>query len=79
MPFELDRRYPVANENGNAYQGKVQCALCEKWIPASEAVNPEGHEYVLYFCGAECHAQWERERALQLEKTFRERSGVKGS
>jgi hypothetical protein len=69
----------VANDNSNAYQGKVQCALCKKWIPASEAVNPEAHDYVLYFCGAECHAQWERERALQVEKTFRERSGVRGT
>ncbi|MGA7979626.1 MAG: DUF3330 domain-containing protein [Chromatiaceae bacterium] len=58
-------------------EGQVECAMCKKWIPASEAVYPEGHDYVLYFCGAECHAQWERERAAQMEETFEERSGVK--
>jgi hypothetical protein len=48
-----------------------------KLIPPSEAVSPEGHDYVLYFCGADCHAAWERRRAEQVEREFAERSGVK--
>jgi hypothetical protein len=55
----------------------VECVLCKKLIPASEAVSPEAHDYVLYFCGADCHAEWERRRAEQLEREFEERSGVK--
>jgi hypothetical protein len=55
----------------------VECAQCMKLIPPSEAVSPEGHDYVLYFCGAECRAEWERRRAAQVEGEFAERSGVK--
>lgn len=57
----------------------IDCAFCKKLIPASEAVSPEGHDYVLYFCGPECHAEWEREKALALEQEFEARSGVKRS
>lgn len=55
----------------------VECAVCKKLVPSSEAISPEGHEYVLYFCGGECHAEWEREQADELEREFGERSGVK--
>jgi hypothetical protein len=57
-------------------EGMVECAVCKKLIPPSEAVSPEGHEYVLWFCGGACHAQWERERAEETEKAFGRRSGV---
>ena len=54
----------------------VECAVCKKLIPPSEAVSPEAHEYVLYFCGGQCHAKWEREQAEKLEREFQQRSGV---
>lgn len=55
----------------------LECAVCKKLIPPSEAISPEGDEYVLYFCGGTCHAEWERERAEQIEREFETHSGVK--
>lgn len=34
----------------------VECAVCKKLIPPSDAVFPAGAEYVLYFCGGKYHA-----------------------
>jgi hypothetical protein len=65
------------NQPRGTLPGTVECALCKKLIPPSEAVSTEGHEYVLYFCGADCHVEWERQRAEQVEREFEERSGVK--
>jgi hypothetical protein len=62
-----------------AYEGKIACAYCKRSIPASEAVQPEAHDYVLYFCGGECHAHWERQRAQGVEEACGRRSGVKPS
>jgi hypothetical protein len=55
----------------------VRCAVCKRLIPASEAISPEGRQYVLHLCGGACHAQWERECAESLEREFEARSGVK--
>ena len=37
----------------------VQCEVCLKEVPASEASSAEGRDYVLYFCGTDCYHQWE--------------------
>jgi hypothetical protein len=50
-------------ENVPGYEGQVDCALCMKYIPRSEAHHPEGEEYVMYFCGLECYALWRSEAA----------------
>jgi hypothetical protein len=55
----------------------VECAVCMKEVPASEAVSPEGEEYLVHFCGRECYAAWERERAGEVKEGFARRSGVK--
>jgi hypothetical protein len=55
----------------------IPCRQCLKEIPPSQAITREGDDYVLYFCGAECHARWEREQAEETERAFGERSGVK--
>jgi hypothetical protein len=67
----------VKSQSGGTLPETVECVLCKKLIPPSEAVSPEGHDYVLYFCGADCRAEWERQRAEQVEREFEERSGVK--
>ena len=36
----------------------LQCEVCLKEVPASEATSAEGRDYVLYFCGADCYEQW---------------------
>jgi hypothetical protein len=65
------------NDKSRSEPDQVECAVCKRLIPPSEAVSPEGQEYVLYFCGAECRSEWERATAEATEKTFEERSGVK--
>ena len=37
---------------------KVPCAQCLKEVPVSEAKVAEAVDYVVYFCGLECYAQW---------------------
>ena len=36
----------------------VQCEVCLKEVPASEARSAEGRDYVLHFCGTDCYEQW---------------------
>ena len=36
----------------------VECEICLKEIPASEARNEEASDYVLHFCGLECFDKW---------------------
>lgn len=45
----------------------VKCEVCLKEIPKSEAKNSEARDYVAYFCGLECFAEWEEE--LMKERT----------
>jgi hypothetical protein len=69
------------NDTTGSLPATVECAVWKKLIPASEAISPEAHEYVLYFCGAQCHAEWEREQSeeleRELEREFEQRSGAK--
>jgi len=37
----------------------LKCEVCLKEIPKSLAKSVEGAEYVYYFCGDKCYAQWE--------------------
>jgi len=39
---------------------KVPCRLCRKEVPLSEAKVAEAADYVAYFCGLECYAEWKR-------------------
>jgi len=65
------------NRDQGALPETVECAVCKKLIPPSGAISPEGQDYVLYFCGGVCWAEWERELAERLEREFEEHSGVK--
>lgn len=40
---------------------KVQCEVCLKEIPRSEAKIAEASDYVLYFCGLDCYEKWQEE------------------
>jgi len=46
--------------------GCVECEVCLKEIPQSEAGIVEANDYVMYFCGLDCYRQW---RALQDKDT----------
>jgi hypothetical protein len=65
------------NDTIGSLPATVECAVCKKLISPSEAISPEAHDYVLYFCGGQCHAEWECEQAEKLEREFEQRSGVK--
>jgi hypothetical protein len=36
----------------------VACEVCLKQIPASEAQSEEAMDYVVHFCGLDCHEKW---------------------
>jgi len=46
----------------------VACESCLAEIPASEAKSDEATDYVMHFCGLECHQKW---RETQDEKQER--------
>jgi hypothetical protein len=54
----------------------VECEVCRRLIPPSQAVHPEGLDYVLYFCGAGYLAEWQKAREAGMEKVFDMRAGV---
>jgi len=39
----------------------VNCSVCMKEVPASEANVREAEDYVMYFCGLDCLQAWEQE------------------
>ncbi|HUW26055.1 MAG TPA: DUF3330 domain-containing protein [Gallionella sp.] len=47
---------------------KVPCQACRKEVPLSEAMIPEAVDYVAYFCGLECFAEW-KHRSEQAGKS----------
>ncbi len=67
----------MSQTDQDAEKDEVRCNYCGEWLPGDEAISPEGDEYVLYFCGLECHAQWEAERAADTENEFGAHSGVR--
>ncbi len=36
----------------------VQCNVCLKEIPASEAQSAEASDYIAHFCGLDCFDKW---------------------
>ncbi|MDH5766666.1 MAG: DUF3330 domain-containing protein [Gammaproteobacteria bacterium] len=51
------------NEKKSDYEIEmVECSQCLKEIPASEAKNAEGTDYVVHFCGLECYDKWIKDR-----------------
>ena len=40
---------------------QVQCEVCLKEIPKSEAKVAEANDYVAYFCGLDCYDSWQKE------------------
>lgn len=47
---------------------RVTCEVCLKEIFKSEALSPEATDYVVYFCGLECHESWKKQRAKPGEQ-----------
>ncbi len=47
----------------------VECEVCLKEIPRSQAQSEEVRDYVVYFCGLKCYEEWADE---QTEERTRE-------
>ena len=43
------------------------CHACLKLIPKSAAMSFEGEEYIQYFCGQDCYAEWQKRTKKWLE------------
>lgn len=43
----------------------VECEVCLKEIPVSEAKMDEAADYVHHFCGLECYARWRAQDAKE--------------
>ena len=40
----------------------IECSVCLKEVPKSEAKIAEAQDYVQYFCGLECYTKWQGHR-----------------
>ena len=43
----------------------IQCDICMKEIPASEARSAEARDYVSHFCGLECFDRWSKQNSSE--------------
>lgn len=49
----------------------VACEVCLQDIPTSEDTSVEARDYVAYFCGLDCYAEWHGQtKQLQAEAKF---------
>jgi hypothetical protein len=62
------------NESKDA--GHVQCEICLKNLPASEAHLEEAGDYVIHFCGLECFEKW-REKTEQQHEAGKQPGSVR--
>ena len=37
---------------------RIECELCLREVPLSEATSGEATDYVAYFCGLDCYEKW---------------------
>ena len=58
----------MAENNKPITDGVVNCEVCLKEIPSSEAASAEGVDYFVYFCGTECFAKWEEQEHLAMRQ-----------
>lgn len=49
---------PDVDTKKASLEPRLSCEVCKKEIPRSAAQSAEGDDYVFYFCGPECYAQW---------------------
>ncbi len=42
--------------------GSVACCVCMTEVPKSVAASFEGEDYVVHFCGADCHQKWREQQ-----------------
>ena len=50
------------NEKPETEQDQVECEVCLKEIPVSEAKSEEASGYVAHFCGLDCYDKWRKQQ-----------------
>lgn len=54
------------NEDKKPVQDEtVECKVCLKEVPISEAKSEEATDYVVHFCGLECYTKWKEQNQKQ--------------
>lgn len=46
------------DKKSDAGPGLIQCEVCLREIPRSEAHVAEAEDYIVHFCGLECYGKW---------------------
>lgn len=52
----------MSHHQANDSSAPISCEMCLSDIPPSASGNSEVEDYVMYFCGIECYAQWKDDR-----------------
>jgi hypothetical protein len=56
---------------GSSYsEPKINCEICLKEVPQSEAKSTEAEEYIIWFCGLECYEKWRNAKDNPKEKKY---------
>jgi len=51
----------MSNDKKPVEDEMVECKICLKEIPVSEARSEEATDYMLHFCGLECYSKWKEQ------------------
>jgi len=47
------------DEKDIVHETTIECAICLKEVPESEAKISEAQDYIQHFCGIDCYKQWQ--------------------
>lgn len=48
----------MVESNKSSQYKMVECEVCLKEIPKSEAKSEEATDYIAHFCGLDCYSKW---------------------
>ena len=58
--YTTRKRGVVMNDKKNMTEITIiECAVCLKEVPESEARIAEAQDYIQHFCGIDCYKQWQ--------------------
>ena len=52
---------------GREFGTTESCYVCLKQVPKSAARSTEGEDYIKYFCGHDCYAEWQKQTKKWLD------------
>lgn len=51
----------MSEDKKPAQHEMVECHVCLKEVPVSEAKSEEATDYVVHFCGLACYTKWKEQ------------------